>query len=495
MLAGAAPGAPPAIASTRPVAESESFAARLEQALSLAQAGEFAAADAIIRGLMADPQFPQLPDEAQAAVYMLAGTVAYALEDTDRAWALLDRVAADPRMDPAFAEGILGLAIDGSRADKAVAPVQVLAKRAPDKLQSLDDRTVYRLNADLRKQSAPATERIAYLQALFDANRLTEDGRQPSGLWLDLTQLRLDQGDLPAAIATARRISSASELLSLQVDRRFDPVVAALPSGQLDLAAALTREIDTVKSQIAREPRDLQNVVELTYLLLQAGRYQDALDACDAALAQSAAAKDAPAFDDEDDSLIWIQDNRARALLGLGRVDEAIAVWEDARRRPENGGDNVSQAINIAMLYGELGRSGEALTALSGVKQASEFGWMQYHLARYSALVDDANDPRGEESLAYLRDNRKDAQSAYFAALVMKGDMDEASRVYREWLADPAHRTDALLAVQSYANQPVSPRSAAWKARTGELVRRQDVSDAIQAVGRVKQVPLYDLGP
>lgn len=479
---------------SRPLAP-ESLESRIKRAFEFFSADEYAAADGEMRSILADPEFVVLGDRQKAALYALAGFIAASANDTERAWAMFNQALATPGIDPDIIFSILDVALQTGQPLKAIAPLRVLAAQAPNQIQYLNSEAIYRLNRDLENQEAPAAARIDFLQILFAAGYRLSDGREPSGLWFDLALLRLEQGDLPAAIQAARRITSASDLMLLQIDARFAPVVAALDRKQLDLQAALDGEIDMLGSAIKRDPRVLEYVVQRSYELMSAGRYQDTLVECDAALAQQAAAKDKPAFDDEEDELIWVHDSRARALLGLGRADEAIAVWEAARLRPENGMENVSQAINLGQVYAALGRGDDALNTISGVRNASPFGWMQYHAVRVTALFDTPKDPRAQESLAYLREHSKDAQGTYLDALVLIGDMDEASRVYREWLADPAKRSNALAYVQGYVRAPISPRTLAWDERRVELTQRPEVMEAIRSAGTVMQTPLHELMP
>lgn len=487
-------GAAPSRALTGPEAP-ESLGSQLQRVKEFYEAEEYAAADGAMRAVLADPAFPALADDQKAALYGLAGGLASAVNDQDRAWAMFDQALALPGVDPEIVFSILDVALQSRQPLRAIAPIRVLAAQAPDQIQYLNSEAIYSLNRDLEDQGAPAVARIDFLQTLFAAGYRLEDGREPSGLWFDLALLRLEQGDVPAAIQAARRITSASELMSMQIDDRFAPVVAALDPKQLDLQAALNGEIDKLAAAIKREPRVLKYVVLRSYELMSAGRYQDTLVECDAALAQAAAAKDSPAFDDEEDELIWIHDSRARALLGLGRADEAIAVWEAARLKPENGSDNVSQAINLGQAYAALGRRDDALNAIAGVRNASPYGWTQYHSVRLDALIDTPEDPRAQESLAYLREHYKDSERTYLDALIRIGDLDEASKVYREWLADPAKRSSALAYAQGYIRAPLSSRSVAWDERRAEMIQRPEVMDAIRAVGTVMQTPLHELMP
>ena len=451
---------------------------------------DYSAANAILRGVLDDPDFAALPEQWKMATYAVAASAAFGDEDVERGWVMLDKANASPLADDELAEATLDQAIETWRPEKALAVLSILAAHRPAKLRELDDIVVYQMYGALKREHASDSDRIRFLQAFFDADRMLQDGRQPNALWLDLAQLKLTTGDVPAAVIVARRITGADELLALQIDRRFDPVVATIAPAQLDLAVALEREIGTLSATVAKEPRTLQNVVELTYVLLAAGRYEQLLATCDEVIAKAAAAKGEPAYDDADDALVWIQDNRARGLIALGRVDEAIEVWEAARRMPEAGGDNVSQAINIAQLYAALGRTAEALRALETVKEASPFGWMQYHATRYRALIATPDDPLARESLAFVREHHADAPGTYVEVLMHAGAMDEASAAFRARLDDLDDRANALRDAQAYRAPPLATPYSPALGLMSQLVARPEVRTAVDTVGRQLQLPL-----
>lgn len=467
--------------------------ARLRRAAELMQAKDYPAADSLLRGMLADPGFPLLIDELQLATYAMSASTALALEDVDRAWAMFDQAVVNPAVNADIAAAALGMALEYWRPEKAIAPIKLLAGLDPEQLLELDTVTAYRLYGEIRRQELPVAEKLDFLQALFDANWLLEDGRQPSSLWLDLAELRLREGNEAAAITAAQRITSASDLLAMQVDRRYDGVVKSLGPARFDLAAALAQEEQTIRATIAANPRNLQNVIELTYVLLDAGRYQDVIDVSDAALAQFAAAGDTPAFDDAAEALPWIHDNRARGLLGVGRVDEAVAVWEAARTMEEDGGANVSQALNLASLYAALGRSNEALESIAGVELASPYGWMEYHSNRVYALIATLDDPRVRESLAYLREHRKDSRATFVEVMIRIGALDEASIAFRERLEDPDERTSALLSAQHYQVRTYSALSDTWRRQEQDFFARPEIVAAVEAAGRLRDVPFYKL--
>lgn len=476
-----------------PATQTEALLAQLRRASSLLQTGEYVAADALLRQVLADPTFVDLPDPLQLAGYVLSAGAAIELEDTERTWEMFDRAIANPAVDADVASAVLGTALEQGRAEKAIAPIRLLAAQAPARLLELDTVTVSRLYGEVLRLKLPTADMLGLLQSLFDANWMLEDGRQPSALWRDLAEIRLREGNEAAAITVANRITGVDDLLAMQVDRRFDGVVAALDPARFDLAAALARDEQTIRATIAANPRNLQNVVELTYVLLDGGRYQDVIDTSDAALARVAASGDQPAFEDTAEALPWIHDNRARGLLGVGRIEEAVSVWEAARRLEEDGGANVSQALNLASLYAALGRTEEAIASLEGVELASPYGWMEYHSTRVYALLATPDDPRARESLAYLREHREDSRSTHVEAMIRIGALDEASDSFREWIADPEHRAAALSTVQGYQVRAFSPIGEQWRTQGREFAARPEIVTAIESVGRVKDVPMYRL--
>jgi hypothetical protein len=228
--------------------------------------------------------------------------------------------------------------------------------------------------------------------------------------------------------------------------------------------------------------------VQFTYSQLAAGLYEDMLKTAADAMSriQAAPAKEPP-YDDMD-KVIWILDNRARALAALQRWSEAEKEVREAADRKEGGDRNVSNIINLAWFYAEAGRSDEALATLLDIGQdMSAYGFMQMHGVRYAAALQRGDAQIANESLAYIVEHRNDAMDLWQWTLVRANRLDEAAALLIERLRDPMLRGQALDDLQDYANPPPQAQRAVWNARWIEIRERPDVRRAIDAVGRIEK--------
>jgi hypothetical protein len=232
--------------------------------------------------------------------------------------------------------------------------------------------------------------------------------------------------------------------------------------------------------------------VQLTYSQLGAGLYEDMLKTAADVLSriESAPAKEAP-YDDMDE-VIWIYDNRARALARLQRWSEAEKEVRTAADRKEDGERNTSNVINLAWFYAEAGRSDEALAALLDLGGMSTFGMMQMHGARYAAALQKGDTEIANESLAYLSEHRNDALDTWQWTLIRANRLDDAAALLIERLRDPVLRGEALRDLQDYANPHPQEQRARWNERWHQVRDRADVRRAIDAVGRIEQFRIPD---
>jgi tetratricopeptide (TPR) repeat protein len=232
-------------------------------------------------------------------------------------------------------------------------------------------------------------------------------------------------------------------------------------------------------------------------VLIESRRTIEALKLLDEVLARAAAPNGGrPAFPDAGEELAWTMDYHARVLAQLGRYDEAVAELRAAAQRPEYGGPNISQSINLAGLLASLGRFQEA-DAIAGAvlaRDLSPYGRMQAEAVRGCARVQ-ANDRSGAAgSLAFLKAHQADAPQALQEALICAGDLDGAARLYVDRLRDPDRRIAALSELQDYAAPPVTTPLQRELARRRLLVRaRPAVRAAIAKVGRIEHYNLLQM--
>ncbi len=108
----------------------------------------------------------------------------------------------------------------------------------------------------------------------------------------------------------------------MRVDKRFDPITKMSPE-IFNIDKAVELDIAILRGIVGKSPRSLQHVIDLTYALLKARRYDEVLALTEAVTQNTDSGK--PAYDDKE-NLIWILNNRAIALGGLGRRDEELEL-------------------------------------------------------------------------------------------------------------------------------------------------------------------------
>src|SRR5258706_2797894 len=260
-------------------------------------------------------------------------------------------------------------------ASEAMQALTTLAQRWPN---ALKDESADRIGRWVYQAPHAGVGRYKMLKALRDAHYVRQDESDLSFWWRDLGLLQLDRGEPSAAITNLKDVSVPYSLVSILADNRFAPVRSAL-GASLDVDAAISRQIERDRTAVSRHPEEIDPVVQLAYMLIFSQRCAEALQLSETAIARANSIGGTKAYTDYDKSFVWIFDIRSLALWGLGRFDEAVAQLQEASHRPENGGDNVSQVINLAGRYDDLGRAREARETLAGLGPAgaSAYGQMQ----------------------------------------------------------------------------------------------------------------------
>jgi hypothetical protein len=370
------------------------------------------------------------------------------------------------------------------------------ARRWPAALVEDDDLKEFVMHAAYRLRRDPA-RRADYLglaEALLAARFKGQLNTEPDGLWSDLILEALAHQDLKRAHEIATRVDNTDTILAMRIDKRFDPIVQA-DRKRFDLEAAMQRKSKRLEKQMHEQPRKLDAFVQYAYALFDEGRFADVLSSCDAILAkiQKAPTKSAP-YDDLDQSLNWVYNHKAGALRALGRWDEALVVMEAGSHQRERGSDNVSQAINLGFHFNDAGQPQKALDALAAVDWAqglSPYGRMQLEYVRYVAYLQLDKRAEADEVLAYLRTHHADADDTWQDAMLQAGDQDGAAAAFITQLHDPELRGAALALAQNYPQRRLSPRMQENHDKWQKLVARADVRAAIDEVGRIERVPVY----
>lgn len=459
----------------------------LARAVQQVKDSELEEAYPALLGVIRSRVFGQLESHERHWALFVAGLVALDLGKPAEAHPLLVKASAMPQADGDDWVGRLNAARLLNQREDALQALTKVARKWPESLKELD----YRVVSEIYGQAhhVPNGEAALYelLDALYVARWKLPEDIEPSYMWRDLAALDLERNKLARAQEVVSRVQSPHVVISMRIDRRFDRLREAVPQ-YFDVDAAVAKALVMMRSIMERSPRSLDAVVQFTYSQLAAGLYEDMLKTAADAMSriQAAPAKEPP-YDDMD-KVIWILDNRARALAALQRWSEAEKEVREAADRKEGGDRNVSNIINLAWFYAEAGRSDEALATLLDIGQdMSAYGFMQMHGVRYAAALQRGDAQIANESLAYIVEHRNDAMDLWQWTLVRANRLDEAAALLIERLRDPMLRGQALDDLQDYANPPPQAQRAVWNARWIEIRERPDVRRAIDAVGRIEK--------
>jgi tetratricopeptide (TPR) repeat protein len=369
--------------------------------------------------------------------------------------------------------------------------ITVIARRWPSTLSRLNYQFVEETASQTPTTDEEDHARFELLNALYNASWKRENGIEPGALWGSLIRELLIRGDAVRALEVMSRENNPTEIIILRVDKRFDTFVRTNAT-RFDVAGAAQRQIVECQSAVKRNPRSLAAVVALVDAHLDAGHYDDVYRLTSAALKRiSANHRPQDVYDDAETMTGSAFDRKAEALGDLQRWKEAGEEERRAAEQLEDGGPDISNIINLADYYVELGRGDEALNTLNRLSgyTPSPFGQMLAERVRLMAGVAKHDDIIVRDALAYLKDHQKDDLTTFQKGLVWANSVDDAANLLIERLRDPRLRADALAEIQNYSGPPMPRFATTFRTRWGKIIARRDVQAEIHRVGRIERVP------
>ena len=473
-------GATPAPAAATNAPSSPTLArAKLEQVLQLARDHSFDRAEVAVTALLGSENFVSLAAAERHQTLSLGAMLALQAHDPKRAQALATR-ACEMHEAQSF-DWLLRVeaGIAAADAQDTVLAARVVAERWPQHLP----RSVHGL------ESAPEAVRYQVLTGLFNFS-MPHEPAGASAWWRDLALLQLERGERAAAVSTAARVANAYIVVSIEADRRFDPVRREL-STRLDVGKIAQRAVDAAATRAQNNPDKLQPLNELAGLLGESLQVPQVLQVTDTAIEQVSKWGEV-AYSDYDPEYSQLLDERAQALAASGRWDAAVIQLQAASLLTENGAGNVSQLIDLAALFNGLGRAPEARTTLRKLNpdNASAVGVMRYQKENLRAALALGDAREADLALRFLEAHREEALDAYQEALLLADRQEAGAKLLIQRLGRAHARSAALLAVQEYSAGSLTPVQAANLRRWQELLARADVKEAVNRVGRVGQYPL-----
>ena len=489
-----APGAHTDIAPPSSALDAER--ANLAAAFAKQQNNDASGALALLKVVVASPQFDALESaQRHYALFVLgadlidAGEFSAAFASLKTATGMKETAGLDWHLRLRAASEV------GDTRD-ALLSLTTIAEKWPLTLDQVRDAYVIDLNRRAGKDKTLDDPRFELQSALAKAHWTPTDATlDGDSVWLDFIRASVGRGDIQQATAASEMLVEPESIIRLRIVKAYDPVTRSNPA-RYDVQSAMTRQLARRKAASAADPHNLELINQVGYELLDQNRAADALNLADAVLAR-AKPKDGGKSDITDLSkLNWTYDNRSRALVALGRGDEAVTQLMLGARRPENGGLNVSQALNLAQLLEDQGRAAEALTQIAAVdgEAMSPYGRLDMEGVRVCALAETADQSALGVSLKFVRDHADDAPGWLQDAYICLGDLDNAARTLVTRLTDPKSRDDALFEIQDFAVPSGTPLLVRARARRLAAVRnRPEVRVAIDAFGRVESFPV--IGP
>jgi tetratricopeptide (TPR) repeat protein len=253
----------------------------------------------------------------------------------------------------------------------------------------------------------------------------------------------------------------------------------------------MAAKLATLRAAADKAPNDLEIATALANELLSQDRPAEALAVVDPAITGATPKAPSSAVSEADAAaVLWLMDARARALVLLGRDEDALATLAKAAKRPEGTGSNVSQTLNLGVLYGDLGKPKEALETIKDVEFASEYGLMVRENIKSCAYAQLGDSINLSSSMKVMKEHAAKAPFDYFEALICANYLDDSAKFLIQELSDPLARRDILVRLQTYADARIYPSETENQHRRRTVLARPDVQAKINEVGRIQVVPL-----
>jgi len=434
--------------------------------------------------------FQTLSPDAQAAFLNEVMLCAWDLRDSQAAIAA-SRAARDVGASWAdYALMQIGLRFEDDAL--AVESFHQLAATSPPQLEELPVRFAFSVLRAARRLDASGAAELRIHDALAAAGYAPPEGVPDDSLRVSHARLLVQRGEVERARERLATVVEPREVLTMRVSRAFDPLRGD-PDFERRLNVMAAAEANAARARAAadRNPRKLGLVHELAQALRVLGRREEALAELDRAILLAQAEGAAERFEDLEDNLNWLLNEKAYLLYDLGRAEDARAAFGLAIAAGESGQWSVSQVINFASMLEAEGRPADALQVLHTVGEASPYGDMWVAAVRACAAEQLGDEALRRESLALLREREADNVAARTRALLCVNDLDAAAAAYIRRLANPDEREPALLALQVYLEEPHTlPRKRLLAESLEQVRNRPDVRSAVEAVGRIEETPL-----
>ncbi|HTE41349.1 MAG TPA: tetratricopeptide repeat protein [Steroidobacteraceae bacterium] len=463
-------------AEPKPDKETQKLSRQVVKAATALVKGNLAVSDKQFDLIVADPSFAKLTAREQHV--SLISSAELALHNGDKKKARERAIAANKT---AVVSGsgwrIRATAAEARDWPEMLLSLSALANGFPEELSVLSSASILTIIRESEKSPAVSDARWELLLAL-NRTGWNSDSPEAQVLWKDLTLHLLENDRAAHADEAVRGINDLAILVGMRADNRFAEVVKA-NAYRFDMSDVAELDIESRRAIVQQRPRSLKALTQLNEALFRAKRYDEVLQLTTEAIAQTLQKTGSP-YQDQAEQLPWIINNKGRALRRLNRLDEAVEYYEQAAKLTPN---LVGHQINLAAILARVGRTSDALAALSRTTgSVSPFGKMQMESVRLIVALETGDSASIENSLAYLAAHRLDDEATYQSGLLRADRMDQAAQVLIQRLATPATRFDALVELHRVYDPIPTPSGNKLRERWLAIQQRLDVRAAIDSV-------------
>jgi hypothetical protein len=397
----------------------------------------------------------------------------------------LTRMTADRGADVYIWLYRLGTATELENFDDAVAVIEIMLERETYLESKFTEQQFKILVISVLQKlrysgSTEIRERV--LEAIHDSASSTFAVDEVSqSEWRMLAQRLIQRGDLPKATKVVQRIVTSMDVIAMRSDKRFDPIVAAIPQ-HFDLAAAARDALQDWSARAAGVRRSLFALRNMAALM----KPEDALEATQHAANCITSKK--PCYDDQHEYYVSIFAVRLAKLMRLQRREDAISTLASIETYLQEQAIRTERAIFLATRFLELDRPQDAARILTWNRlppfDPDEEAELQ--LLKVASALALGNRDAAEAAVKAFTAPHLVMSRHHQNALVLLGHESAAAELLLDRLHSVEARGDALYQVQSYRPLLGSDFFAAFHARWDALKARDDVQLAASEVGRIQ---------
>ena len=335
-------------------------------------------------------------------------------------------------------------------------------------------------------------ERVRLARALFHIGWAGDPPGDPG--WTDslrtiLLEASLREGDRVTAAEYASGITGVRDSLELIVQPRFDDIFAPGMDRVERLREALREEDRQTAEALALDPGGIDATFDRAIYLRSIAREEEAL-----ALLEPFT-RDLPAVVASDRLGMWMVNEAARALIALGRDDEAIAMMEQLVALPlDQYPELIGPSINLAGMLVETGHPADALRQVERLDQiaaeaSNDYGKMLIATAAVCAFAQLEQPSGAEPWLERMRPNGAEYPEPMLRAHLCVGDLAAAETLLLAQLEEDKLDTP-LDGLQNYQLGEIRPALRPFHERLIALRDRPRARARLEQVGRVLSLPL-----